>query len=222
MSNKFIYSLLIDTSSVRSIISLNKNDTPISFRHLELNKDFSSSLFPSIKELLEKNGLLPADLSFIAVGTGPGSYTGIRVGAASAKSISYALDIPIIAFCSLKCFVPSSFSPFYSVLNAKSGGIYLLEGEKNKNNVFYPNKPILLSISEAHLYLKKSHILISPHMEELKEKLQPFISLENCVYGYPDPFHLSELTFDKYKNSNFTLSNKLQLLYLGGPNPIDL
>jgi tRNA threonylcarbamoyladenosine biosynthesis protein TsaB len=216
MSNKFIYSLLIDTSTKRSLISLNKDDRPISFNKIVWDKDLSATFFLSIKDLFEKNELLPKDLSFIAAGTGPGSYTGIRAGAASAKALSYALNIPLIGFCSLKCFIPEEPGPFYSLLDAKSGGVYLLEGNKDKSEVFYPKKPTLVSLNEIATYLKKSYFLVSPHMEELKEKLS-FLAREKWVDSFPDPYHLAKLTFFKYKNSKISLSHKLQLLYLGGP-----
>ena len=147
MSNKITYSLLIDTSSSPSIVSINKNNISLSYKQIEFNTDLSAFLFPTIKELLNKNNLSPKDLSFIAVGTGPGSYTGIRVGAASAKAIAFSLGIPLIGFCSLKCYIPNKNGSFYTIFDAKSGGIYMLEGEKNLNTVLYKNKPILLPIS---------------------------------------------------------------------------
>lgn len=220
MSNKFIYSLLLDTSSSRSIVSLNKFDYPISHVNLHLEKDLSTALFPSIKSLLEQNELSPKDLSFIAVGTGPGAYTGIRVGAASAKSIAYALDIPLIGFCSLQCFIPPHNGTFFSLLDAKSGGIYILEGEKNQHTVIYKQKPTLIPSDKASHYLTKNHYIVSPHMDHLKEKFVTLINPEKCYKAYPDPVHLAKLSFFKFKNKNFTLSDKLEILYLRGPKPI--
>jgi tRNA threonylcarbamoyladenosine biosynthesis protein TsaB len=222
MSNKLIYSLLIDTSSSRSIVSLNKFDYSLSHVNLNLEKDLSTSLFPSIQLLLEKNDLTAKDLSFVAVGTGPGAYTGIRVGAASAKSISYALDIPLIGFCSLKCFIPPHNGSFFSLLDAKSGGIYLIEGEKNQHTVIYKQKPTLIPFDKTSQHLTKNHYIVSPHMDLLKEKFDSLINPEKCYGAYPDPIHLAKISFFKYKNKNFTLSDKLQLLYLRGPKAIAL
>ena len=225
MSNNFIYSLLIDTSNSKSIVSLNINDKPHDFNNLNLDKDLSFSLFPTIKNLLEKSNISFKNLSFIAIGTGPGSYTGIRVGAACAKSLSYASDIPLIGFCSLKAFIPPPdiSSSFYSIIDAKSGGIYLLEGEKNKNTIIYKNKPHLVPINDVSAYLKKNYVLVSPHMSiSLKQKLC-LSNDKKCFFDvYPNCDHLAKLLFYKFSNKNFTLSDKLNLLYLRGPKPIAL
>ena len=172
--------------------------------------------------LLEKNKLSIRDLSFISVGTGPGSYTGIRVGAGAAKAIAYALDIPLIGFCSLKCFIPPNNGPFFSVLDAKSGGIYLLEGEKNRDTVIYKNKPTLVTTNETPQFLTKSHYIVSPHINVLKEKLSHIIDANKCFDAYPQANHLAKLSYLKFINKNFTLSDKLELLYLRGPKPIAL
>lgn len=222
MSNKLIYSLLIDTSSSRAIVSLNKFDYSLGHINLHGEKDLSSSLFPSIETLLEKNDLSPKDLSFIAVGTGPGAFTGIRVGASSAKSIAYALNIPLIGFCSLKCVIPPHNGSFFSILDAKSGGIYILEGEKSQHTVLYRQSPALIPLEKISLHLTKNHYLVSPNMDLLEKKLINLVVAEKCFGAYPDPVHLAKLTYLKYSNKNFTLSDKLQLLYLRGPNPIAL
>lgn len=55
-----------------------------------------------IKEVLEEAKIKAADLDAVAVSQGPGSYTGLRIGVASAKGLCYASDIPLIAVDTLK------------------------------------------------------------------------------------------------------------------------
>ncbi|MFT5925601.1 MAG: tRNA threonylcarbamoyladenosine biosynthesis protein TsaB [Rubritalea sp.] len=55
-----------------------------------------------IKDILTRNNVSMKDLDAIAVSEGPGSYTGLRIGVASAKGLCYALDIPMIAISTLK------------------------------------------------------------------------------------------------------------------------
>ena len=217
----FHYSLLIDTSSNNILISLNKNNEPIEVSRLNSNEeDLSSSLFPSIKNILEKhniNNSRKSLLSFISIGTGPGSYTGLRVGAAAAKSLAYGLEIPLIGFCSLKSFIPPINGPFFSVTDAQSGGVYLLEGIQSNSNVSYFKKPILVPLSEARTRLKNA-VIATPHTDTLKKKISP----ESCKYFQvlPNPFHLANICFYKYENKNFNLLNRLELFYLRGPKPI--
>ena len=58
-------------------------------------------IFPAIDELLARNGVAYADLARIAVTTGPGSFTGLRIGLSAARGLGLALDIPVIGVPSL-------------------------------------------------------------------------------------------------------------------------
>lgn len=63
--------------------------------------EHSESLNIFIESILSKNGITLSDLVAISVGSGPGSYTGLRIGTATAKGFCYALNIPMIAIDSL-------------------------------------------------------------------------------------------------------------------------
>ena len=71
---------------------------------LDLDPTWGSAktLAPAIQKLLAQDGLTPKDLHAIAVVQGPGSFTGLRVGIATAKVMAYALQIPIVAIDTLE------------------------------------------------------------------------------------------------------------------------
>lgn len=56
-----------------------------------------------IEEALKKAAIQPSDLSAVSISSGPGSYTGLRIGTSTAKGICFALNIPFIAIDSLRC-----------------------------------------------------------------------------------------------------------------------
>jgi tRNA threonylcarbamoyladenosine biosynthesis protein TsaB len=70
-------------------------------RILRPEDEHASLLVPRILELLEEASAAREQLSGIVVGAGPGSFTGVRVGAATAKGMAWALGIPLWAFSSL-------------------------------------------------------------------------------------------------------------------------
>jgi tRNA threonylcarbamoyladenosine biosynthesis protein TsaB len=74
---------------------LAEDDRASEQRHGEL-------LLPRIRDVLATAGLAPAALELIAVGIGPGSFTGLRTGLATAKGLALALSIPLRAVCSLR------------------------------------------------------------------------------------------------------------------------
>jgi tRNA threonylcarbamoyladenosine biosynthesis protein TsaB len=61
----------------------------------------SSALLPTIDHALRAAGLAPGDLGAVVVGAGPGSFTGLRIAAATAKGIVHALGLPMFAYSSL-------------------------------------------------------------------------------------------------------------------------
>ena len=65
------------------------------------DEEHASLLIPRIEALLEELGATVGDLAGLVVGAGPGSFTGLRVGAATAKGMVRALGIPLWAFSSL-------------------------------------------------------------------------------------------------------------------------
>ena len=65
-------------------------------------RNHAATLAPFIDKILEANDTKPSELDAIAIAQGPGSYTGLRIGAATAKAMAYALDIPLIAVPSLE------------------------------------------------------------------------------------------------------------------------
>lgn len=69
---------------------------------LRLEKSHSSHLSVLVSQLLENTGHALADVGAVAVSDGPGSYTGLRIGAAAAKGLCYALDIPLLAISTLR------------------------------------------------------------------------------------------------------------------------
>lgn len=95
--------LALETSTSNCSVALFKGDTLVdsvdedngSYHH-------SERLHPIIEELLKKHQLEPKALGGVAMGLGPGSYTGLRIGASTAKGISFALNIPIVGVSSLE------------------------------------------------------------------------------------------------------------------------
>ena len=68
---------------------------------IEAEREQASRLIPEVQRLLDDLEIGPADLGGLVVGSGPGSFTGIRVGVGTAKGMAWALEIPLWAFSSL-------------------------------------------------------------------------------------------------------------------------
>jgi len=94
--------LNIDTATESASISLSKDGAPLLTLENKEQKDHASWLHVAIGHLMEDSGYSLQDIQAVAVTAGPGSFTGLRVGMATAKGFCYALRIPFITESSLK------------------------------------------------------------------------------------------------------------------------
>lgn len=96
------YWVALDTSTAALTIALLKDGKVIGESSTEADRNHSIRLLPDIQELLAKHGQKAAGLSGIAVGRGPGSYTGIRMAVTAAKTLAWTLKLPLIGISSLE------------------------------------------------------------------------------------------------------------------------
>jgi tRNA threonylcarbamoyladenosine biosynthesis protein TsaB len=92
----------IETTSRRGTVALIDGDNVVSTRVHEASSSHGEVMLPLIGELFAESGWARTALDRIAVGTGPGSFTGIRVGLALAKGIGLGLDRPVLGIGSLR------------------------------------------------------------------------------------------------------------------------
>ncbi len=96
--------LSLETSSPVCSVALHRvaDGSLVGQSELRLDKSHSTHLTVLIEQLLANTGHQLADLAAVAVSDGPGSYTGLRIGAAAAKGLCFALDIPLVAVSTLR------------------------------------------------------------------------------------------------------------------------
>lgn len=92
----------IDTSTPIGSVALIDGETLVAEHTLNIVQAHSSRLMPAIDTVLKWGDITAAELDGCAVGTGPGSFTGIRIGIATIKSLCYALDKPIVGVSTLE------------------------------------------------------------------------------------------------------------------------
>jgi tRNA threonylcarbamoyladenosine biosynthesis protein TsaB len=94
--------LNIETATPLCSVALAIKGEVIALRETLEEKSHAARLTVFIEEILKETGLKISDLDAIAVGKGPGSYTGLRIGVSTAKGLCYGANIPLIAVNTLK------------------------------------------------------------------------------------------------------------------------
>jgi tRNA threonylcarbamoyladenosine biosynthesis protein TsaB len=93
--------LCLETATRVCSAGLFSDDTLISLRESDQPNIHSASLTVFVEEVMKEAGISFSSLAAVAVSMGPGSYTGLRIGVASAKGFCHALDKPLIAVSTL-------------------------------------------------------------------------------------------------------------------------
>lgn len=96
------YILCLETSSTNCSVGLFRGSGLVAKEEINEGYSHAERLAPMVEGMLRSCNLIPGDLSAVAIGKGPGSYTGLRIGTAFAKGFCFSNDLPLIAINSLE------------------------------------------------------------------------------------------------------------------------
>ena len=143
--------LSIDTATPRVSVALLDGEELKAEIRLSWPETRSAHLLPSIDYLLHEAGWRLQDLNLIAAGTGPGSFTGIRIGLSTALGLAQSLRIPLAAVSgldALACKAPYFAGRLGVALDAQRSQVYYAEYEGWNGGYRRVIDPILLSPEE--------------------------------------------------------------------------
>jgi len=114
--------LLIETATDVCSVAVARDGVVVSIRETGRSYSHSEVITLFVEQCLAEAGIAPADLVAVAVTSGPGSYTALRIGSSTAKGMCYALDIPLISVdtlyhdieCSAASMVYDAFAKWQS------------------------------------------------------------------------------------------------------------
>jgi tRNA threonylcarbamoyladenosine biosynthesis protein TsaB len=106
--------LNIDTATDQASVSISKDGSVLGTLENNEQKDHAAWIQMAINTLLQKEGYTMQQLQAIAVTAGPGSYTGLRVGMATAKGLCFALQIPLITINTLQVMANAAIDQWLS------------------------------------------------------------------------------------------------------------
>ena len=117
--------LAMDTSNKALSLAILENEETLGQVTLNIKKNHSITLMPAIDFLMNSLDLKPADLDRIVVAQGPGSYTGLRIAVATAKTLAHTLKIELVGVSSLLALVPEQVEGLViPVMDARRNNVY--------------------------------------------------------------------------------------------------
>ena len=125
-----------------------------------MDRGQAEALAPMVQDTMKMAGVGFADLSRIAVTTGPGTFTGVRIGLAMARGLGVALNIPITGINSLVAIAANETAKNLAIVvavDARAGEIYFASFDQSGHEV---TAPVVVALSEAHKFMPSHPVRI--------------------------------------------------------------
>ena len=205
--------LNIDTATEIAHISLSKAGVILDSLTNADQKDHGSFLQPAIQQLLKNNFISIQELDAIALSAGPGSYTGLRVGMASAKGLCFALQKPLITISSLEIIAYAAIleAPlqtdstevlFCPMIDARRMEVFTALYSQQLEILLEP-KAIIIEQDSFAKYLLENKIFFvgngAAKWELICKNKNAFFSSNSS-----NLLAMNKLSFKKYENKDFT------------------
>ena len=186
--------LSFDTSSDRLSAALFQADKRLAFYESDAPIRHSETLAPILEKVIRKAGLRPQEIKCVAVGLGPGSFTGLRIAVTTAKVLAYSLKANLVGISSLEAIARTGDrdGDFAVLVDAKKFQVYAaIYRKKNKEWKTLQNPAIILR-DDFLKSLKRGMVVledVSPSAVRVAEGVLERIRRKQ----FDDPFSLEPL-----------------------------
>ena len=231
--------LNIDTSLEHASVCLSNGADLLAIEKNFAQKDHASFIQPAIKKLFEKTVRDIHTLDAIAVAAGPGSYTGLRVGLATAKGLCYALNKPLILLSTLEVMavacikeksgkeIPHSRLPisnflYCPMIDARRMEVFTAIYDHTLRMILKP-QAIILTKTLFDDYLEKYQVIFSGNGSEKFRNLieHPNANFINICHSASDMPELSVKSFAHQRFADVAYSEPFYIKEFFTPKPAD-
>ena len=199
--------LHIETSSRNCSVAISDGEELLCLcEEVSENYKQSESLHTFVEWALEGAEISLKEIEAVSLGKGPGSYTGLRIGAASAKGFCYGLKVPLIAVNSLETMIETFLGQNYDVIipliDARRMEVYCAIFDGNSGEMISGTEAKILDEQSFTELEGKKILFVGDGAKKAKEILQ----LENADFVeniYPSAKYLIKKSVEKFNRQDF-------------------
>ena len=156
-----------------------------------MEKGQAERLMPLLEELLREAGLGWSDLTRLAVGTGPGNFTGVRISVAAARGLALGLGIPSIGITRLEALAFGLPRPITVVEDARRGEVYVQAfGSDASDALLMDGLDLAHVVETAHVTGSAAGPAALPAAVPLAEAMARLAAARDLPQPRPAPFYL--------------------------------
>lgn len=214
--------LAMDTSTNQVGIALGTETGLLGELRLVGGRRHAEQLTPGIEGLLEEAGVVAAELAAVAVGIGPGLYTGLRVGVTTAKVMAQSLGVPVVPIASLDLVAyPLRFTDrtIFAALDARRSELFYAQYRPVPGGVQRETEYTVGDVEDlvADLVAVGGDVLLAGDGALLyRDRLDDVDPVEfaSPSFAHPSPAALVELACARYRREEFVRPAEVEPVYL--------
>lgn len=213
--------LAIETSTPVCSVALGKGRRTVIEKRIEGRSVHSERTFEFIKELLDRHSLKVSDLDVVLFSNGPGSYTGLRIGASAIKGLLFQQDVPLYTLPTLLSFsiplLAENPPAIHAVIDARRKHLYHQKVKMNLDDRIELSEAKVVEIEKLKDQIKKGDVVVGTGWDRLEVENRDeiawygteAISAKNLVLGWNHPElkkHFKKEDVESFEPEYLTLS----------------
>ncbi|CAB5069222.1 tRNA threonylcarbamoyl adenosine modification protein YeaZ [Actinobacteria bacterium IMCC26207] len=216
----------IETATVQAGCAIGGHEGVLASAHSAKGKRHAENLTPAIAFICEQAQIELSEIGLVAVDIGPGLFTGLRVGVATAKAVAFALRVPMIGVSSLDLLAfPVRFTPrlIVAAIDARRNELYYALYRQVPGGVQRISEPTVGSaddLASELLALSEEVLLVGDGAHRYREAFDGLTKVEIVDQGnsFPSAASLVQLAHAQALREDFQQIDSIQPMYLRRPD----
>lgn len=215
--------LAIETATEICSIALAENDHLIGEYSINIHRAHAEKLIPLIQSMSEQVNRPLTDIDLICVSSGPGSFTGLRIGLASAKGLAFSLNCPLVSVISLDALAyqtPIQAGTICTLVKARTNEVYaaLYQKDLSKDIPVLVKQHQVLEVDRLADYIPNKTWLIGNGLFHFRKNFDSFpnksLFFTDKYHSQPQAYSTAYLGWRKYQQTTVNEAINLEPFYI--------
>jgi tRNA threonylcarbamoyladenosine biosynthesis protein TsaB len=184
---------------------------------LSAERRSAQTLVPGVQALLADVGWLPGQIELVAVATGPGSFTGLRIGVTTAKTLAYAVSCEVMGVNTLEAIaqaVPLEVPSFSVVVDAQRGELFVADFQRSASGAVTGAESTRVETREAFLAsLRSGNVVTGSALRTLRAALPSGVNTLAETLWAPSSVEIGRLAWRQFNAGQRTTAIELMPVY---------